>query len=262
MKKGSLVMIGLAAMGLGLWGCNGGAEKKAASNAGPAPAMQTEAGQYSGTVLETMESGGYTYVKVDTGKEQIWAAGPQTAVKVGEKVVVPTGMPMYNFHSKSLERDFEVIYFVGAIMKEGEAASAPDPAGAGPDMGLMPPGHPSMGMGAPSDDKVEVKAGSIKKATGGKTVAEVFQEKAQLAGKQVTIRAKVVKFTPEIMDKNWLHIQDGTGAEGTNDLTVTTSQKANKGDTVLVTGTLAIDKDFGYGYRYDLILEDATVKAE
>ena len=76
------------------------------------------------------------------------------------------------------------------------------------------------------------------------------------------VRGKVVKFTPEIMGKNWIHLQDGTGAAGTNDLTVTTSAMAKKGDTVVISGALVIDKDFGYGYAYDVIIEDADVTVE
>ena len=76
------------------------------------------------------------------------------------------------------------------------------------------------------------------------------------------MRGKVVKFTPEIMGKNWIHLQDGTGAAGTSDLTVTTSASAKTGDTVTVKGILVVDKDFGYGYAYDVIIEDAEVTVE
>ena len=76
------------------------------------------------------------------------------------------------------------------------------------------------------------------------------------------MRGKVVKFSPEIMGKNWIHLQDGTGKEGTNDLTVTTKMMAKVGDTVVISGAVATDKDFGYGYKYGVIIEDADVKVE
>jgi hypothetical protein len=94
-----------------------------------------------------------------------------------------------------------------------------------------------------------VDLSGIAKADGGKTIAEVFAEKAALAGQKVVIRAKVVKANPNIMGKNWLHVRDGSGSEGTNDLTVTTGGTVpNVGDTVLVKGTVALNKDFGMGY--------------
>lgn len=108
-----------------------------------------------------------------------------------------------------------------------------------------------------------VDLSGIAKAEGGKTVAEVFAEKDQLAGQPVIVRGKVVKSNPDIMGKNWLHVRDGSGAEGTNDLTVTTSGAVpGVGDTVLVKGPLALDKDFGMGYVYDVIVEDAEVTVE
>ena len=99
-------------------------------------------------------------------------------------------------------------------------------------------------------------------AKAGKTVAEIFAEKAALSGKAVEVRGKVVKYSPEIMGKIWLHIQDGTGEAGSNDLTVTTMTPVKMGDTVVVKGLLAVDKDFGYGYQYALIVEDAEVTVE
>ncbi len=108
-----------------------------------------------------------------------------------------------------------------------------------------------------------VDLSGIAKAEGGKTVAEVFAEKDQLAGQPVVVRGKVVKRNPDIMGKNWLHVRDGSGAEGTNDLTITTSGAVpDVGDTVVVKGPVALNKDFGMGYVYDVIVEDAEVTVE
>jgi hypothetical protein len=109
----------------------------------------------------------------------------------------------------------------------------------------------------------EVDLSGIAKAEGGKTVAEVFAEKDALGGKPVTVRGKVVKVNAGIMGKNWLHVRDGSGAEGTNDLTVTTAGDLPAlGATVVVTGPVTLNKDFGMGYTYDVIVEDAEVKVE
>ena len=114
----------------------------------------------------------------------------------------------------------------------------------------------------PVVEKTDVDLSGITAVEGGQTVATLFEKKAELAGKPVKVRGKVVKFTPEIMGKNWIHLQDGTGAAGNNDLTVTTSASAQMGDTVTISGTLSVDKDFGYGYAYDVIIEDAEVTVE
>jgi hypothetical protein len=107
-----------------------------------------------------------------------------------------------------------------------------------------------------------VDLSGITVAEGGQTVADIFAKKAELAGKPVKVRGKVVKFSGGIMGKNWIHLQDGTGEAGSNDLTVTTQAMAKVGDTVVISGVLATDKDFGYGYAYGVIVEDAEVAAE
>ncbi len=134
------------------------------------------------------------------------------------------------------------------------AAQAPAQVPAGMPAG-MPEGHP-----APQATAVEITG--VAKAAGGKTVGEIFAATADLAGKEVLFRGKVVKFNSGIMGKNWLHVQDGSGAAGTNDLTVTTDAVAKVGDTVLVKGVLGTDKDFGFGYKYAVIVEDAAITVE
>ena len=97
---------------------------------------------------------------------------------------------------------------------------------------------------------------------GGKNIAAVYADRKSLEGKEVVVRGKVVKFTPGVMKKNWLHLRDGSGAEGTNDLTVTTNAMVQIGDLVVVRGVVSLDKDFGFGYRYDILVEDAEVTVE
>ena len=228
------------------------AVKPSAQAAPPAPAAPAASPGKTGKVAETMDAAGYTYIMVDTGSEQFWAAAPQFVVKVGDEVAVPEGMPMPNYHSKTLDRTFDVVYFVPSVLVGGA--------------GQMPAAktavNPSDSAGRTVVTKTDVDLSGIKPADGGQTVADIYAKKTELAGKPVTIRGKVVKFSPAIMGKNWIHLQDGTGEAGSNDLTVTTDVTAKTGDTVLISGTLATDKDFGYGYAYGVIVEDANVTVE
>ncbi len=260
MKK-TLTLITVALAALSLAACSNDqpaqpvaqAPQASAPVATSAPIPTTnKVGGTSGTVLETMDAAGYTYVQVDSGSEKIWAAAPKFTVAVGDSVIVPDGMPMNNYHSQTLDRDFPVVYFVDSVM------NASSPAGAPADAQIHDAAIPAS---APAAD---IDLSNIVKAEGGLTVGELFSDKATLAGKEVILRGKVVKFSPQIMGKNWIHLQDGSGdaASGTNDLTVTTDITANVGDTVLVTGALTLDKDFGYGYQYNVIIEDAKVTVE
>ena len=90
-------------------------------------------------------------------------------------------------------------------------------------------------------------------------IEEVFAKKDTLNGKRITVKGEVVKFNSGIMGKNWVHINDGSGKPGTNDLTATTQDTAKVGDKVIVSGTLAVGKDFGAGYKYEAIIEEATI---
>jgi hypothetical protein len=206
-----------------------------------------------GTVVETMDAVGYTYVYVDTGNEKIWAAAPEFRVKVGDRVVISAGTPMRDYHSKTLNRDFAVVYFAGSIFNETGGAPAKGAA--------MPARHQPLAA-APTPPQIDVSG--VKKADGGMTIGELYAKKASLSGKEVVLRGKVVKFNAQIMGKNWLHVRDGSGNADaqTNDLTVTTGVAVKVGDTVLVRGKLHLDKDFGYGYKYGAIIEDAKVTRE
>ena len=205
--------------------------------------------QTTGKVIETMDAGRYTYVQVDCGDKKIWAAAPQVQIEVGDDVIVPAGAAMMNYYSKTLDRTFDLVYFVAFIAVTGEGGEA-----------LTPRGHGGAPEGIPG---AEIDLAGIERAEGGKTVGELFDEKASLAGQAVTVRGRVVKFTPGVMGKNWIHLQDGTtGVAGANDLTVTSEEMAAVGNTVLVQGVVAIDRDFGFGYKYDLIIEEAKITVE
>jgi hypothetical protein len=199
----------------------------------------------TGPVLETMDAATYTYMKVQASEGEIWAATSRFVVKVGDRVAVPLESPMENFHSQSLNRDFPLIYFASQITREGEPAGGMQ----------MPPGHPPASAGQAVTER-------IAPPEGGQSIESVWAARTTLAGKTVTVRGKVVKFNGGIMGRNWLHIQDGTGvaAKGTNDITVTTDAEAKVGDVVTVTGKVVVDKDFGAGYRYAVLLEGATLR--
>ena len=207
-------------------------------------------GSVSGKVLETMDSAGYTYAKLQTTNGPVWVAVRQTKVKVGEPMTVTGASLMQGFTSKTLGRTFDKIYF-GMHANVGGGAGAANAA-------------------KPADAKAAQRTKSkkvaidkpIPKAEGdtGHTVAEIHTNKDALSGKTVSVRGKVSKFNAGIMGKNWLHLQDGTSTEGHIDITVTTQDTAKVGDVVLVKGTLATDKDFGAGYKYDAIIEKAKIE--
>ena len=235
--------------------CSGQPPARSATAADTAAATATsppKARTVTGKVVETMDAASYTYIRVDTGSEEVWVATGRVTVAVGDRVVVPLEMPMRDFHSQALGRDFPLIYFVSSIGREGEQAEP-----------MLPPGHRPRGGGQPSATAAPA-VGTIEPAPGGTTVAKIWANRASLAGTRVVVRGKVVKFNGGILGRNWLHIQDGTGAaaDGSRDLTITTAAMARVGEVVTVTGLVVVDKDFGAGYFYKVMLEDATVEVK
>lgn len=239
------------------------ASHEASASSAPAPGL-------TGNVLETMDAAGYTYLRLKTGSGEVWAAVNQAPVKKGDEVTVVGAMPMENFESKTLNRKFDRIYF-GTLGGGGGAAAMPAmPAASGASPHGASPADPAAQAAimkeqhAAAATKVE-DVGEIKvaKAEGadGKTVAEVYASRAKLKDGFVAVRGKVVKFLPGIMGRNWIHLRDGSGSAAAkdNDLTVTTQAAAAVGDTVLVRGTVRLDKDFGMGYQYAVLVEDAQV---
>lgn len=239
------------------------------------PPATAPAGGISGTVIETMNAAGYTYLQVDTGTAKNWVAIPETTVAKGAKVTYSPGMEMVNFHSKSLDRTFPTIVFSPGLTtdaaKTDVAPSAPaaadnsfaavvakeQPAGSGTAQPVMNASGGSTGAVAPF---AEVK---VDKAPGDNayTVAEIFTNAKKLHGKTVKIKGKVVKLSQNIMGRNWIHLQDGSGdpLQNTHDLVATSATAPAEGEIVVVEGKLAADKDFGAGYAYAAIIEEAVV---
>lgn len=220
----------------------------AAPAPGATPGAAPASGEgLSGKVLERLDASPYCYLRLKTAKGEVWAAVPEAKIEKGADVTVANPMLMSNFESKTLKRTFAEVYF-GTLATAGAAA------------GAAPAGNPHAGV-AQTAPAIEV--GKVDKATGAdaRTVSEVWAQKASLKGKSVTIRGKVVKYSAGVMGKNWLHLQDGSGdaKKGTNDITVTSKDEAAKGDTVTIKGTVSTDKDFGAGYTYAIIVEDAKV---
>lgn len=236
------------------------AEKKSAP-AAQAPASAPQAASFvevSGTVLETMNAAGYTYLRLKTPSGETWAAVNEAKVEKGAAVTVTQGMLMEDFESKTLKRRFDKIIF-GTLAGGPEVALA---TGHGPSSGpsAASPMTAPHGVVPPAAAMGEVR---VPKAEGGdgKTVAAVYSAKAALKDKTIAVRGKVVKFLPGIMGRNWLHLQDGSGSaeKRDHDLTVTTQDTAAVGDVILVRGIVRLDKDFGAGYAYPVILEEAKL---
>lgn len=194
---------------------------------------------FQGLVKQVKQTNSYTYLEVEGQTQTIWMAVSKRKVDRGEIVDVNLGEPFKNFQSKELNRTFKELHLVSVYKLNGKEV-----------------GHKSVAS-KKKMTKANIKIGSIKKAD--YLVSEIFKKKNELAGKTITVRGKVVKFAPKIMGKNWIHLQDGSGNAGTNDLTITSQETVKYGDIILIKGKVITDQDIGAGYKYDVMLEKAKV---
>lgn len=125
MKLSNITLLSAAALTALSFGCKKSEEAKVVAPIAQVAAPESAPAMIKGTVVETMDASNYTYVRVKTDKEEIWAAAAQFKVAVGDKVTIPTDMPMKDFNSPTLKRTFPTIYFTGRIFKEGEMPGAP-----------------------------------------------------------------------------------------------------------------------------------------
>ncbi len=241
----------------------------------------------SGNVLEVADGKEFTYIKIETDAGEKWAAVPLTEVKVGEAIKITGGEILNNFPSKSLGRTFpELIISMSVEGKPSKVTKGPSSAS---PHGSFPAQQPQKQAadsfasamqaerGQVAVRQTEIDPGMIgsskaivpfielkvKKAAGknGYTVGELFEKGLALNGQKIKVRGQVVKVSMNIMQRNWLHIQDGTGntQKNTHDLVVTTSAVPQKGSIVVVEGELHANRDFGAGYSYPVIVENAVI---
>ena len=214
-----------------------------------APAAAVNSNQHNITVKEAINASAYTYLFVDEGGKEYWIAIPAMEVVIGKKYFYENGIEMKKFVSKELKRTFESVFFVEQI---GEI---PDPTSK-----KTTEQDPNV-----KDKKIVAGITSNKLMEGLKlpkeaiTLNDLLANKEKYAGKVVTVIGKVVRYTPQVLYKNWIHIQDGTSFKGINDVAISSLAKMKIDDIVILKGTVILNKDLGSGYKYDILIEDALI---
>jgi len=196
-------------------------------------ALGLNAATFTGVIQEKLSSGGYTYMKVQEGKNNYWIAMTQRDVKVGDTISYTEQGWMKNFHSKTLNRTFENILFAGNAESKVK--------------------RPLI------EERKSSKMTSDYAQEGVISIAELFANRDKYVGKIITIKGKVTKTSNAIMKLNWLHINDGSNFQNMDDLVFTSTQTLPKtGEIIYAKGLVVKDKDFGYGYFYPLIIQEAA----
>ncbi|MCF8349459.1 MAG: hypothetical protein K9G61_11660 [Bacteroidales bacterium] len=234
MKRLLFIMLTLS---VAIWGCEN--TQKETTN-------ESNGWDHTVKVAEVIQTSNYTYLDVEENGNRYWMAIAKNDVAPGQMLYYNSGLPMSNFESKELNRIFEQILFVQVVSDNPN-----------PESTLAPMERAMVNKSAGEKKQVEIAP-----VTGGLTLEQVYDQREQLAGKEIVVKGIVTKYNPAILNRNWLHIQDGTEKGKNYDLTITTNDETKVGEIVVFKGTLNLNVDFGSGYAYDLILENATLQKE
>ncbi len=260
-------------------------QKPAPARAEAAAAASLDNTALQGTVIETMNAAGYTYLQVEGAAGRVWVAIPESTVTKGQQVTLPAGHGHGELPSQDPGPHLPTIVFSPGLQPAAAGAAwSPIPAAAGGDKAAgdfsaalqaeaaaTPAGGGAQRAGTQGRIRRQPRRhralGRCQRAQGSpgqnsRSVGECFAQAKELNGTKVRVRGKVMKVSRLIMGKNWLHLQDGTGnpMQNRHDLVVTTLDEPKEGEVVTIEGVLAANRDFGAGYKYEVIVEDARVE--
>ncbi len=194
-------------------------------------------------VQEVIHTNSYTYLRVSENKLEKWLAVPKMEAKLGGTYYYEGGMEMKDFQSKELGRNFESVYFLEKVATNPNETK-----------------KVAVTKTETVQPTIVKKNVTVETIEGGITIAELFENKEKYEGKIVRIKGEITKYNAAIMKRNWIHIQDGTDFNGKFDLVATSSMEFKVGDIIVIEGKIAINKDFGYGYSYEVLMEESVSK--
>ena len=207
--------------------------------------LNQEIAQHEVIIKEIEQTSGYTYLLVQEKGQEYWMAVSKIDIDEGETIYYLEAMKMVDFKSTELNKVFDQIYFAEGISRspikaEVERAKAVE--------------------SLKREKQQLLDSIKISPAPGGQSIGELYENPKDYENKSVKVRGQVVKVNSDIMDRNWVHLVDGTEGDNKSDLTFTTQEVVKVGDTVTLEGLLALDREFGAGYVYPVIVEKAVLK--
>jgi len=198
------------------------------------------------SVNEVLPAAKYVYLNVSEGDSKFWIATRKKDIKKGETYFYRGGLLKTNFESKEYNKVFDTIYLISNLVSQDHSkhtgdlnttVQKSDPIAQKEDI----PTH---------TNKIVAHKGNLK-------IAELIKDPKKYEGHTIQLSGTCVKVNPNIMDRNWIHLQDGSKDD--YDLIITSSSFAPEGSSITIRGTVVLNKDFGAGYKYDLILENGTL---
>ncbi|MEQ1588465.1 MAG: GW dipeptide domain-containing protein [Cyclobacteriaceae bacterium] len=187
------------------------------------------------TIIEALPTTRYVYLRVKEGQEEFWIATSKMEVTIGGTYFYRDGLLKTNFESKEHNRVFEKMYLVSSVVEADHA--------------LRTAQTPTEVVTTKNKANVSVK-GSVK-------IADLVADPKKYSGKTIQISGQCTKVNPNIMGRNWMHLKDGSKDDF--DLVITSSVLIPEGHTVTMVGKVVLNKDFGSGYKYAILIEEGEI---
>lgn len=192
----------------------------------------------------------YLYLDVSEGEKQFWVAVGKQDVEIGGTYIFSGAIYKHNFQSKELDRKFEELYMVNKLLKQNDDGGHTAVTGSAQSGSSVDPHSKDK---APS----EISSGEIIEREGSVRIADIVADPAKYDGQKIQVSGKCVKVNNGILGVNWIHLQDGSKDD--YDFVVTTEFAIQVGQVVTMEATVALNKDFGAGYKYEIILENGRL---
>ena len=193
-------------------------------------------------VMEIIPATKYVYLKVKEGNNEFWIATGIKDIQLGKKYVYKGALYYSNFESKALNRVFDEIYLVSYLLPDNHGTGTDEVKSAENDK-----------LTYPSKTKID-KSLKIK---GSMKISDLVADPKKYEGQTVQISGECVKINQNIMKMNWIHIKDGS--QNDYDLVITSNQIVLVDEFITIQAVVTLNKDFGAGYKYDLILENGVI---
>ena len=184
-----------------------------------------------------VKAGMYTYVRVSEDNEEYWIAIPEENIEIGQTYFYKGGMKMVNFKSTELNKTYDEVWFLETLYRED------------------PSNHLLKQSKKTSKDLIKI----IQQPENGTSIEKLLSDPISFKNEEIIIKGQVFKVNRNILDRNWIHIKDGTTFKDKTQITITSNDSVNIGDVVTFKGVVTLEKDFGYGYIYPVLIENGKL---
>jgi hypothetical protein len=192
-------------------------------------------------VKEVLPTSKYVYLYVNEGEEEFWVATIKQEVNVGDSYMYKGGILKKNFESKEYNRVFDVVYLVTNLVPITKTANSESFQKKEDNSQLNSP----------------VKESELIEHEGSVKIVDLVANPQKYKGQNIQLTGRVSKINPNIMKRNWIHLKDGSKDD--YDLVITSNTFVPEGSIITVEGVVTLDIDFGAGYKYDILVENAEL---